>query len=59
MMMEPYNININISLPRKLKRGKPVRHGQICPGCGRKNVNTYFRNGVWLCRRCREAVHAP
>lgn len=33
---------------------KPVRHQQTCPMCGRKLVNTYFRDGVWKCRRCWE-----
>ncbi|MBD5098159.1 MAG: hypothetical protein HDT35_01145 [Clostridiales bacterium] len=22
--------------------------------CGREDVNTYYRSGIWLCRRCWE-----
>ncbi|MBD5169339.1 MAG: hypothetical protein HDT20_04355 [Oscillibacter sp.] len=35
----------------------PVRHQQTCPVCGRKLVNTYFRDGVWKCRRCWEELN--
>lgn len=41
-------------LRRFFKPAKPVRHQQTCPVCGRKLVNTYFRNGEWKCRRCWE-----
>ena len=32
--------------------GKPVRHQQTCPVCGRTLVNTYQRDGVWKCKKC-------
>lgn len=35
-----------------LKPGKPVRHQQVCPECGRVLVNTYLRDGTWKCKRC-------
>ena len=35
-----------------LKPGKPVRHQQTCPVCGRTLVNIYLRGGVWKCKRC-------
>ena len=36
----------------KLKPGKPVRHQQTCPVCGRTLVNTYLRGGEWKCKKC-------
>lgn len=35
-----------------LKPGKPVRHQQTCPVCGRTLVNTYLREGEWKCKKC-------
>ena len=32
--------------------GKPVRHQQTCPVCGKKMVNTYCRSGTWKCKKC-------
>ena len=43
------------TFPRWLfKPAKPVRHQQTCPVCGRKLVNTYYKDGKWKCRRCWE-----
>ena len=44
---------------RKLLRpGKPVRHQQTCPACGRRGVNTYRRGNDWKCLKCwKEAPH--
>ena len=38
---------------RYMKRGpkKLVRHQETCT-CGRKNVNLYFRDNVWKCKKC-------
>lgn len=50
-----YNWPYLYTLPIHLfKPAGPVRHQQTCPVCGRKLVNTYFRNGKWKCRRCWE-----
>lgn len=38
------------------KKGKPVRHQQTCPVCGRKLVNTYRRGDVWKCKKCWDAA---
>lgn len=35
-----------------VKPGKPVRHQQTCPVCGRNLVNTYLRKGEWKCKKC-------
>ena len=39
---------------RQIKRsnGKPVRHQQTCPVCGKRMVNTYLKNGIWKCKKC-------
>lgn len=52
MRFEPYIQLLDLS--RSFKPAKPVRHQQTCQVCGRKLVNTYFRNGKWKCRRCWE-----
>lgn len=52
MRFEPYILPPD--LRRFFKPAKTVRHQQTCPVCGRKLVNTYFRNGEWKCRMCWE-----
>lgn len=40
------------AISRELKPGKPVKHQQTCPICGRNLVNLYYLDGVWKCRQC-------
>ena len=40
------------------KPGKPVRHQQTCPVCGKKLVNTYRHGDEWKCFECWKAETA-
>lgn len=53
-LKDPAQYMLGQILP-KLKPGKPVRHQQTCPECGRTLVNTYLRNGEWKCKKCWDA----
>lgn len=34
----------------------PTLHTQTCPGCGRRNVNVYYVNQKWRCKKCLDAL---
>lgn len=41
-------------IPRLKQNDKNVIHQAICPVCGKKNVNIYWQDKQWQCRKCCE-----
>lgn len=50
--MAEYLSQYPYSWRRLFQPGKPVRHQQTCPVCGRNLVNIYRREREWKCKRC-------
>lgn len=34
----------------------PTLHTQTCPGCNRRNVNVYYVDGKWRCKKCLDVM---
>lgn len=55
MTLYPYDLMFydeKTLLKKLFKPGKPIRHQETCPVCGRTMVNIYRRDGVWMCKKC-------
>jgi len=55
-MNNPYSFLLDSSIRKLLEPGKPIRHRQTCPVCGKKLTNIYLRGDEWKCNECWKAA---